>query len=167
MAALTEQLRHGAEHAWASLSDGWHELRARGNGALTRFRLDGSRGKGAAAVAEGPGSVAWGLMAADVRVEDDRVVVRVEAPGMTREDLHIEVDRDRLSVTGEKRFDHEAVDGNYRLVQCAYGSFRRDVPLPMPVDAGHAKASYLDGVLRVEMPRLERGRPRRIVVRGA
>jgi len=164
---LSEQVRQGAEHAWASVSEGWRELLTRASGALTRFRRDGSAADGGPLAAFGNlGSGNWGLLAADIRVDDDRVVVRLEAPGMSREDLHIDVEGDRLSVSGEKRVDSEADDGDYHLVQCAYGSFRRELVLPKAVDADRATASYRDGVLRVEIPRFERGRGHRILVQG-
>jgi len=86
---------------------------------------------------------------------------------MSSEDLNIDVQRDRLIVSGEKRVDQESVAGSYRTLQCAYGSFRREVALPQPVDARRAKASYRDGVLRVDMPRAEPGGGRRIAVRSA
>jgi HSP20 family protein len=167
MTRLSEQVRQGAEHAWASLSEGWRELLTRASGALTRFRRDGAAVDAASPGASGTfASRSWGLLAADIRVDDDRVVVRLEAPGMSREDLHIDIDGDRLSVWGEKRVDSEADAGDYRLVQCAYGSFRRDLLLPMAVDAERAGASYRDGVLRIEAPRLERSRGHRIPVQG-
>ncbi len=168
MGTLTEQVRQGAEQAWASLAEGWRDLRTRASGALTRFRREERPAANAAAAAFGRFEPAdWGLMAADIRVDDDRLVVRIEAPGMSREDLHIDVEPERLSVWGEKRVDSETHEGGYHLVQCAYGSFRRDLVLPQPVDAGHAVANYRDGVLRIELPRLERSRGRRIEVRGA
>jgi HSP20 family protein len=165
MSTLSEQVRQGAEHAWASLAEGWRELRTRASGALTRFRRDDRAATGGASF-ERFGSADWGLMAADIRVDDDRVVVRLEAPGMSREDLHIDIDHDRLCVWGDKRFDSETREGDYHLVQCAYGSFRRDLVLPQPVDAAQATARYRDGVLRIEIPRLERGQAQRIVVHG-
>lgn len=167
MINLAEHVRQGAEQAWASLSEGWHELRSRASSALTRFRRDGpSAVAGRVSAFDALGPADWGLMAADIRLDDDRVVVRLEVPGMSREDLHVDVDRERLSVWGEKRVDSEDRSGDYRLVQCAYGSFRRDLVLPRPVDANRATASYRDGVLRVEIPRLAGGHGRRIVVQG-
>lgn len=103
-------------------------------------------------------------MAADVFDDDDRVVVRLEAPGMRREDFDIQLHDDMLSVYGEKRFEREASQGSYRLVQCAYGSFRRDIHLPVPVRADKTQASYRDGVLRVECPKAEHARTRRVAV---
>ena len=105
-------------------------------------------------------------MAADVFDDGDRLVVRLEAPGLKREDFNIDLDDDLLSVWGEKRFDDISQSGNYRVVQCAYGSFRRELPLPVAVDAERVKASYRDGVLRIELPKREPARPRRIAVRG-
>lgn len=167
MSALTQHVREGAEQAWASLSEGWRELRSRASGALTHFRRSaGEAGQSSSSSLSGLGGGQWGLMAADISLDGDRVVVRVEAPGMRREDLHIDVDRDRLCVWGEKRVDSERLAGDYRLVQCAYGSFRRELVLPRPVDADRASASYRDGVLRIEIPRLDRDRGRRITVQG-
>jgi HSP20 family protein len=167
MNTLTEQVKQGAEQAWESLAEGWRALRTRASGALTRFRRnDGAAPGEFASSVDRFESAGWGLMAADIRQDDDRVVVRIEAPGMSREDLHIDVDRDRLCVWGEKRVDSESRDGDYHLVQCAYGSFRRDLMLPQSVDADRATASYRDGVLRIEIPRLDRDRGRRIVVQG-
>ncbi|MCV2368692.1 Hsp20/alpha crystallin family protein [Roseateles oligotrophus] len=164
MTAVLEQLKHGAEQAWASVSDGWHDLRARASGALTRFRHDDSQSEQTNA---GVARSAWGLMAADIVVEDERLIVRIEAPGMSSEDMQLDVSRDRLSVRGHKRVDQAWDDGRYRLLQCCYGSFQRELPLPLPVDAERAKASYRDGVLRVELARLERGRPHHIMVQGS
>jgi HSP20 family protein len=90
----------------------------------------------------------------------------MEVPGMNREDLQIDIDGDQLSVSGEKHFEQESGDGDYRLLQCAYGRFRRDLILPHAVDAQRTQARYRDGVLRIDMPRTDRERGRRIPVRG-
>ncbi len=103
-------------------------------------------------------------MASDVYDDEDKVIVRIEAPGMRREDFTIELHGDTLSVHGEKQSDHEVSRGRYSVVQCAYGSFRRDVALPVPVNAGKTKAVYRDGVLRIELPKAEGARARRIVI---
>ena len=173
MTKLAEQLRQGADQAWASLAEGWRELSARANGALTRFRPAPASGP-----ASQPGVSAgsderllpfggWAFMAADVFDDDDTVIVRIEAPGMRREDFNIELHGDTLSVWGEKRSDREVSRGRYSVVQCAYGSFRRDVALPVQVKADKTKASYRDGVLRIELPKADEARARRIAVKTA
>jgi HSP20 family protein len=159
MSTLTAPWRHGAQQAWASLTEGWHDLRRRAGGALTRFRRSDAAGH--------EDDTRWGLVAVDLRVEDDRVVVRMELPGMNREDLQIDMEGDQLRVSGEKRVEQERGDGSYRLVQCAYGRFRRDLKLPHAVDAQRTQARYHNGVLRIEMPRVDRDRGRRIPVHAA
>jgi HSP20 family protein len=67
-------------------------------------------------------------MTADVFDDADKLIVRIEAPGIRREDFNVEVDGDVLTVWGEKRIDQEATDGRWRSVQSAYGLFRREVP---------------------------------------
>jgi HSP20 family protein len=84
---------------------------------------------------------------------------------MNKEDLDIEVQDDALVVRGEKRFERENTDGRYRVMQCAYGNFRRVVPLPVPVLSDRAKAGYRNGVLRVELPKVEVEKPGGIKVR--
>jgi len=54
----------------------------------------------------------------------------------------------------------------YRVRQCAYGSFHRAIPLPVPLEADKAAATYRNGVLRIELPKAERARARRIEIRS-
>ena len=130
MANLTEQLKHGAGNALASLSEGWRELRARADGALTQFRpkvpKEGELGSSEAL----PLLSNWAFMAADVVESKNEVVVRVEAPGMSRSDFKLEMLGNVLSVRGEKGVDRESEFDGRHVIQCAYGSFRRDVLLP-------------------------------------
>ena len=173
MTKLAEQLKQGADQAWESLAEGWRELSACASGALTRFRP-----APASARESPPGTPAardesllpfggWAFMASDVFDDDDKVIVRIEAPGMRREDFTVELHADTLSVWGEKRSDREVSRGRYSLVQCAYGSFRRDVALPVSVKADKTQASYRDGVLRIELPKADGARARRIAVQTA
>lgn len=163
MGTFTEQFRQGAEQAIESLSEGWRELKAKASGALTRFRSEEARdGEGDAGTLASFGR--WAYLAADVHEEDDRIVVRLEAPGMRKDDFDVEVRGTTLQVRGEKRVDRETRRGGYHVVQCAYGSFRRDVPLPVDVQADQARATYRDGVLRVELPKAEGARRTRISI---
>ncbi len=131
MPKLAEQLKQGADQAWESLSEGWRELSARASGALTRFRPAAAPAKPTAGDDPLPPLSSWAFMAADVFDDDDKVIVRIEAPGMRREDFNVEVKGDVLTVWGEKRIERESGSGRYRMVQCAYGRFRRDVTLPV------------------------------------
>ncbi len=175
MTKLTEQLKQGADQAWwESLSEGWRELSARAGGALTRFwptpadTADLSASSAHAAAQDPlPRLTGWAFMAADVFDDADKVVVRVEAPGMRREDFNVQLHGDLLTVWGEKRIDRQATEGRWRLVRCAYGSFRRDMALPVSVKADKTKASYTNGALRIELPKSDEARARRIAVQTA
>jgi len=162
--ARLDQVKQGIEQAWESLAEGWRELSQRATGALTRFKPGpaGATQDAAPRDPDLPILSGWAFMAADVFEDDDKVVVRLEAPGMRREDFHVEIDGDVLSVRGEKRFERETRNGRYRVVQCAYGHFRREVGLPVPVQVDQTRASYRDGVLRIELPKAEGAKAHRV-----
>ena len=86
---------------------------------------------------------------------------------MQRGDFSVALNGDVLTVSGEKRIDRDVTEGQWRIVQSAYGNFRRDVTLPVAVQADKTKASYRDGVLRIELPKSDEARPRRIAVQTA
>ncbi|MEJ7807091.1 MAG: Hsp20/alpha crystallin family protein [Telluria sp.] len=170
MTKLAEQLKHGADHAWESLAEGWRDLSARAGSALTRFRPASAAGQASPPVTTAQHDEGllpfggWAFMAADIFDDDDKVVVRIEAPGMRREDFNIELRGDTLTVWGEKQSDREISRGRYSVIQCAYGNFRREVALPVAVKAEDTKASYRDGVLRIELPKAEGARARHIAI---
>ncbi|MCS7100702.1 MAG: Hsp20/alpha crystallin family protein [Burkholderiaceae bacterium] len=164
MNVLTE-FKRGLEQAWDALAAEWRQLRARAASALTRFTRTGGSTLPAEVVTEVP-PMDWGLLAVDVFDDDERVVVRLEAPGMRKDDFRIEVRDDVLWVEGEKRFEQESTRGRYRLMQCAYGRFQRAIGLPVPVQGDKARATYRDGVLRIELPKAASAVVRRIPVKA-
>jgi HSP20 family protein len=93
-------------------------------------------------------------------------VVRADVPGLSREDLTVEVGEDALTIRGERKYDHEEErDGVFRSER-SYGSFCRVVPLPEGAMADSAKANFKDGVLEVvlQAPSQEVRRGRRIEI---
>ena len=161
------ELKQGLEDTWHSLSEGWRQLRERTSGTLTRFTP--SNDKTPEQSADFP-SANWALLAGDVFEDDDKFTVRLEVPGLNKNQLDIEVRNDMLIVRGEKRSKQETSNGQYRVRQCAFGSFHRSIPLPLPLPlpvlADKASASYRNGVLRIELPKAERTSGRRIEVHG-
>ena len=156
-------LRHGVGALWDSVTEGWERLRQTTAGALTSYKpankahlpqpeeVDDASYKP---------SASWAMLGGDVFEDDKRIVVRLEAPGMSKGDFDIQVQDDALVVRGEKRFERESTEGRWRVLQCAYGSFLRTVPLPAGVKTDHSRASYRDGVLKVELAKAEPGKPR-------
>ena len=128
-----------------SLANGWEHIRSRASRALTHFKPHDDE--------PGTDPVRWGFLAGDVSETDRDVVVCVESPGMAKADFHVAVEGEHLVVSGEKRLSREDRDGDRVIVERAFGSFRRIVPLPAEVDAEAATARYEDGVLRVTLPK--------------
>ena len=156
-------LKQGLNALWDNIAEGWRHLKDSAAGALTRFKSDEHSGlpdKSQVDDAAYQPFGGWSLLGGDVFEDAERLVVRLELPGMQKSDLVIEVIDDALVVSGQKRFAQESSDGRWRIMQCAYGQFRRVVPLAVPVRAEEARASYVNGVLRVELPKAEQKRRR-------
>jgi len=150
-----QQIRQDVTHAWDRVVDGWGQLFRRAAGALTRFTPGAHKGDAEEASRKDMAarSSGWGLLAAEVFDDDDRVVVRVEAPGLDKNDFDLQVVGNYLVVRGEKRIERERTEGRYHVQECAFGRFERAIALPDEVETGKAKAEYKKGVLRVELPR--------------
>lgn len=134
------------------LTEGWTNLRDKAHNALTHFREN----KEPAAddpLAPTPHAPAWGLVASDVVEGPDKVSVRIEVPGLTRDQLKVEVQANLLIVSGEKRSEATRREGNAVITERAFGHFSRVLPLPVDVDAEHARAEYKDGVLAIDLPK--------------
>lgn len=147
---------------WGSVAEGWRHLMNSAAGALTRFRPGEHTNMPASADVDedlGLTSRGWAMLGGDLFEDENRLIARLEVPGMDKEDFDIEVLDDALVVSGEKRFERESTEGRWRVMQCAYGSFRRTVPLPVPVLAEQARATYRNGVLKVDLPKAEPGKP--------
>ena len=161
------ELKQSFGSLWETIAEGWQRLRESAAGALTRFRPGEKSNLPARAEVDDEfylPSQGWSMLGGDVFEDDRRVVVRLEVPGMAKSDFDIQVLDDVLVVRGEKRFERESTEGRWRVLQCAYGSFSRSVPLPVKVRADAASATYRDGVLRIELPKAEPGRPKRITL---
>ena len=104
------------------------------------------------------------LLAGDVVDNVHELVVRIEVPGVDKDDCEIVIDGNTLYMRGEKRFDGTYVGGAYHVRQCAYGTFERMVSLPFNVHADKADAQFRNGVLVVRLPKAADAAPRRIQV---
>jgi HSP20 family protein len=163
-----EDIKDGLSSFWDSVAEGWHRLRESAASAMTGFRPAADAGLPVKAEVDDEfylPSQGWSLLGGDVFEDDKKVVVRLEVPGMDKKDLEIEVQGDVLVVRGEKRFQRESSEGRYRVLQCAYGNFRRAVALPAPVVTDKAKADYENGVLRIELPKVNVDKPRKLTIK--
>jgi len=88
----------------------------------------------------------------DVLEREGQLVVRVDLPGMTKDEVKVELTNEWLAVQGERREEKKEKQKGYRYSECRYGSFYRAVPLPEGVDTTKATAEFHKGVLEVVMP---------------
>ena len=156
-----DEIRHGVGSLWESVTEGWERLRHSAAGALTRYRpgdkADLPPRDEIDDVSYAP-SASWAMLGGDVFEDEKRIIVRLEAPGMNKGDFDIQVVNDALVVRGVKRFERESTTGRWRVLQCAYGSFLRTVPLPADVRSDRSRATYRKGVLRIELPKATPGK---------
>jgi len=105
--------------------------------------------------------------AMDLVETDESLVLRADLPGLTREDVNIEIKDGVLTVSGERRSDDdEKADGYYR-VERAFGNFSRSLSLPRGVDADGVSADFSNGVLEVRIPKPEERKPHRVEIGAA
>jgi len=97
----------------------------------------------------------------------DDLVVRADLPGIDKDDLHVDVEDDMLTIRGERRAEHESRDGGVFRSERSYGQFYRAIPLPEGVDAEQCDATFQNGVLEITMKAPEQKQPngRRIPIR--
>ena len=104
------------------------------------------------------------IPAVDILENKDNVVVRVELPGMKKEDIDISLHEGVLSITGERKQREEDQGNEVYRSERFYGRFHRTVTLPKPVAADKVKAGYKDGLLTITLPKTEEAKPRQIEV---
>lgn len=147
--------------AWENLAEGWRELLSRSSDALTHFARDKDKAQQDALAA----FPHWSLLAGEVEETEKDVVVRIEVPGMEKEDCRISIEGNTLRLSGEKHFERETHDSTYHVMERAYGAFQRSIPLPWNVDSDNAEASYRNGVLTVRLPKVGGQQARSVPVR--
>lgn len=103
----------------------------------------------------------------DVFQNDDNVTVKVELPGMKKEDISIALHDGILTISGERKFEEQSGTGENFRSERFFGKFHRSVALPTAVDAAKVKASYKDGILEVTLPKSEEAKPKKIEVNVA
>jgi HSP20 family protein len=94
----------------------------------------------------------------EVRERDHNVEIHAELPGMTKDDVKVEVTEDGIILEGEKRRERETEEGGVHRSERSYGRFYRMIPLPDGADAEKAKAEFKNGVLKVQVPITEQKR---------
>lgn len=103
-----------------------------------------------------PQSFNWQTPKVDVLNRDDDLLVRAELPGIEKEDLHVSLTENSLTIHGESRHEEKVHEGEYYRQELTRGSFSRTLALPCNVDGSQAKASFKNGILELILPKIEK-----------
>ena len=126
-------------------------------------RLINSLFDSATTPAPGGATRRW-LPATDLIESDTHYVLRADLPGVSEDDISIELDHDVLTISGERTTQQQERTGGYHRVERVSGSFRRSLRLPEGVDAEAITASFDRGVLEVSVPKPEQPKPRKVQI---
>lgn len=146
---IGRKIGHEIGRAWDDLSDGWREIFNRGSHALTHFAHN--RNNEPATTSPPVTYPHWGLLAGEVRETDDEIVVCLEIPGIEKDDCRVTIEDGMLYLNGEKHFEHASDEGAYHVMERAYGTFQRAIPLPGGVRQDKVEATCRNGVLTVRL----------------
>ena len=102
--------------------------------------------------------------AVDIYEDPQKVVLKLEVPGIEEKDLDIRVENQSLTVRGERKFESEEKEENFHRIERRYGSFFRSFSLPTTVDTENVQASYNAGVLKLELKKKTSAQPRQIKI---
>jgi len=103
--------------------------------------------------------------AIDVSQSGGQLKVHAELPGLTKDDVKLEIDDDSLVIRGERKREHEEQQGGYRRSERFYGTFYRRLPLPEGANTEQARAQFNNGVLEITVPvPAERSRSREVPI---
>ena len=96
----------------------------------------------------------WFQPKVDMTQTDKLLIVKAELPGIEKKDIHVLVVNDQLVLSGEKKAVAEEKDGGYFRKERYFGSFRRELPLPVHVYEDKVEAKFKNGILTVKMPKM-------------
>ena len=103
--------------------------------------------------------------AVDVYEDENAFLIKIDLPELSKEDVKVNLNENVLSLTGERRFEHEDKRDGYHRVERRYGQFYRSFTLPPNVNSEAINAEFRDGVLRLTLPKREEAKPKQIEVK--
>lgn len=102
----------------------------------------------------------------DVREEKDAVLLTAELPGVSKDDVHVELENGILTLSGEKKAEKSEHENGFYRSERVYGAFKRSFHVPDSVDAEKIEAEYTNGVLKLTLPKRPEAAPRQISVKS-
>ncbi|MCL2103339.1 MAG: Hsp20/alpha crystallin family protein [Syntrophorhabdaceae bacterium] len=102
--------------------------------------------------------------AVDIFETEQEIVLKVEIPGLTKDQVNVEVNEGTLHLKGERKFEKDVKEESYHRIERVYGGFQRSFALPDAVDPEKVNAELKDGILEVRLGKREQAKPRQIQV---
>jgi HSP20 family protein len=100
----------------------------------------------------------------DIYEDEHNITLKMEVPGIDEKDIDVRIENTTLTVHGERRFEKEEKENNFRRVERQYGNFTRSFTLPSSVDTGQVSANYDKGVLKISLAKRAEAKPKQIKV---
>src|SRR5579864_5875001 len=100
----------------------------------------------------------------DIYEDEHNITLKMEVPGIDEKDIDVRIENTTLTVHGEREFEKEEKEENFRRVERQYGSFTRSFTLPSSVDTGQVSANYDKGVLKISLAKKAEAKPKQIKV---
>lgn len=100
----------------------------------------------------------------DVFEDNEALYIRVELPGVRREDIILDFSEGMITISGKKPYTHDNQNESYHMIERQYGSFRRTFSISHPVDSTAVHAQFEAGVLEIVLPKLKDARTRRVPI---
>ena len=105
------------------------------------------------------------IPAVDIAEDDKEYTIKVELPGVNKEDVRVSVEGGVLSISGERKAEKEEKNKKYHRIERTYGTFVRSFTLPEGTASDRVSAEFKDGVLKVHLPKDEKAKPKSIDVK--
>jgi HSP20 family protein len=102
----------------------------------------------------------------DLYETDDAFILKAELPGLTKDDIQLEVHESTLTLRGERKHEAEVKEARYHWRERAYGSFQRSFWLPATMDVEKVQATFKEGLLELRLPKHEAAKPKHIDITG-
>ena len=100
----------------------------------------------------------------DVYEDEHNVTLKIEVPGIEEKDIDVRIENNTMTVHGERKFEKDEKEENYRRVERQYGSFTRTFTLPNTVDTENVSANYDKGVLKIKLAKKAEAKPKQVKV---
>jgi len=94
----------------------------------------------------------------------DEIVVKAEVPGMKKEDVHVSITEDSISIKGEMKKEEEVKEDDYYYSERSFGSLSRTLNLPSKIKSNKVVAKFENGLLEIHMPKVDDSKPKEVKI---